>query len=102
MNKVEFALHYAKYRHGDQKWSDKPYSYHLEQVLARVAATGCRDEDVLCAAILHDVMEDNDRVLIGEIDSLFGTRVERLVFLISSVATVDQMILTPRVKKDGY
>ncbi len=50
----EFAIQY----HGDQKYGDKPYVYHLDMVYKNLDNT-CLDW-CRCAAYLHDVLEDTD------------------------------------------
>ena len=58
MNKAwEFAIK----THGDQKYGDKPYSYHLEQVVENIMIRKFGDPMLsTCVAVawLHDVMED--------------------------------------------
>ena len=44
--------------HGDQRYGDKPYSYHLEQVAAVLTRFGLGTPELLAAAWLHDVLED--------------------------------------------
>ena len=45
---------------------------------ASIAGMLTKDEDIICAAVLHDVVEDTDRQL-EEIRELFGDRVAELV-----------------------
>lgn len=49
----EFAIQY----HGDQKYGDKPYVYHLDKVASYV---GNAHFKVQVVAYLHDVLEDTD------------------------------------------
>jgi guanosine-3',5'-bis(diphosphate) 3'-pyrophosphohydrolase len=83
------ALHYAATHHRDQRRKDRdgsPYINHpiaLLQILAVEA--GVTDADVLCAAVLHDVVEDCARTdadrerIEGEIAAQFGMQVLDIV-----------------------
>ena len=54
------AYEYAKAKHGDQlRRSGEPYIIHPVQV-AYTLATLNMDENTICAALLHDVLEDTD------------------------------------------
>lgn len=44
--------------HGDQRYGDKPYAYHLEQVAAVLTRFDLGTPELLAAAWLHDVLED--------------------------------------------
>lgn len=44
--------------HGDQRYGDKPYAYHLEQVAAVLTRFSLGTPELLAAAWLHDVLED--------------------------------------------
>ena len=46
--------------HGDQRYGDLPYGYHLEQVAAVLTRFGLGTPELLAAAWLHDVIEDTD------------------------------------------
>ena len=73
---VEFALRF----HGDQRRpTGAPYAEHLlEAVEVLVRGAGVSDQDVLCAAVLHDVVEDTP-CTIGDVRSAFGDRVADMV-----------------------
>lgn len=56
-----------------------PYVTHPMEVLAITRYMGdVVDEDVLCAAVLHDLLEETDTTL-GDIEKKFGERVAGLV-----------------------
>ena len=57
---------------------DKPYVYHLDRVAEVLIEFGFSDLEYLCAAYLHDVVEDTE-VPIDEIYRIFGATVGRLV-----------------------
>jgi (p)ppGpp synthase/HD superfamily hydrolase len=73
---VAFALRF----HGDQKRpTGVPYAEHLLEAL-EVLVRGAKvsDPDVLCAAVLHDVVEDTP-CTIGGVRAAFGDRVADMV-----------------------
>ncbi|MFF2022998.1 HD domain-containing protein [Streptomyces sp. NPDC058171] len=74
------AVAFAEEAHGDQKRpAGEPYVEHLLEVVEiLVSGAGVRDEDLLVAAVLHDVVEDTDRTA-GEVGERFGPRVEEWV-----------------------
>jgi len=73
---VEFATRY----HGDQRRpTGVPYLEHLLEALeVLVRGAGVTDPDVLCAAVLHDVVEDTPCTL-DDVRVAFGDRVAGLV-----------------------
>ena len=73
---VTFALRF----HGDQKRpTGAPYAEHLLEALeVLVRGAGVSDPDVLCAAVLHDVVEDTP-CTIGGVRAAFGDRVADMV-----------------------
>lgn len=72
--------------HAGQKRKDgRPYATHPAAVRdILVNELGVSDEDVLVAALLHDVVEDT-RVPLSEIEERFGPRVAGMVGLLSKV-----------------
>ena len=76
------ALAFAAHKHRDQRRKDpaaSPYINHpiaLADVL--VNEGGVTDVEVLCAALLHDTVEDTDTTP-QEIEGAFGARVARIV-----------------------
>ena len=73
------AAKYAVECHSEQKRkiSGAPYVLHPFEV-ATIAATMTDDEDVLIAALLHDVVEDTPAT-IDDVERLFGDKVGALV-----------------------
>jgi (p)ppGpp synthase/HD superfamily hydrolase len=75
---IEFAVkaHRGQYRDGD---CPLPYITHPLDVLANLRYTGeITDTDMLCTAVLHDVVEESG-VTFEEIEKQFSTRVRDLV-----------------------
>jgi len=73
---TEFALRF----HGDQRRpTGAPYAEHLLEALeVLVRGAGVSDPGVLCAAVLHDVVEDTP-CTIGDVRSAFGDRIADMV-----------------------
>ena len=73
---VTFALRF----HGDQKRpTGAPYLEHLlEAVEVLVRGAGVTDPHVLCAAVLHDVVEDTP-CTVADVRDAFGGRVAEMV-----------------------
>jgi GTP pyrophosphokinase len=83
---VAFALRF----HGDQKRpTGAPYAEHLLEALEfLVRGAGVSDPGVLCAAVLHDVVEDTP-CTIGEVRAAFGDRVAGMVGWVTKPETAD-------------
>jgi len=79
MNNFDKAIYFATKKHSGavRKLSPQPYILHPMEV-ASIAATMTSDIDTLCAALLHDVVEDAG-VSIDEIKDEFGPKVAELV-----------------------
>ena len=76
---IAAAITFASEKHGDQMYGDKPYSYHLLQVLDKV-----QEESLVVrlTAILHDVLEDTDATYL-EVAQAFGFDVAVAVLLLT-------------------
>lgn len=75
------ALNFAAVRHRHQRRKGKrgaPYVNHLIEVAHLLTTHGVEDEDVLVAAVLHDVVEDTPAT-VGEVRQRFGPRVAEIV-----------------------
>lgn len=76
------ALSFAAEKHRDQRRKDdhgSPYINHpiaVARVLCEEA--GVTDSPILCAALLHDTVEDTDTCA-DELELLFGTAIRRVV-----------------------
>ena len=89
LRRLVAALNYAATHHKDQRRKDRdgsPYINHPITLLHILAVeAGVTDSDVLCAAVLHDVIEDcadseaerDQRA--AEIDAMFGSEVLAIV-----------------------
>ncbi len=74
------AMAFAAGHHGDQRRpTGVPYTEHLLEALeVLVRGAGVTSPEILCAAVLHDVVEDTSCTL-EEISAAFGPRVADLV-----------------------
>lgn len=76
---IDKAITFAALAHKDmvRKGTGQPYIFHPLEVLSLVSLMS-DDDEVLCAAILHDTVEDTP-VSIEDIKSEFSERVAKLV-----------------------
>ena len=82
---VERAYGFAKVAHdGQLRASGEPYITHPLAVATIVARYGA-DEATICAALLHDTVEDTP-VTLEQIEGLFGVRVASLVEQLTDVS----------------
>ena len=76
---IDQAIRFAALAHKDmkRKGSGQPYIFHPLEVLNLVSMMTL-DDDILCAAVLHDTVEDTDAT-IDDIRNEFGEHVAKLV-----------------------
>jgi guanosine-3',5'-bis(diphosphate) 3'-pyrophosphohydrolase len=74
------AVSYAEAHHGDQQRpTGVPYLEHLLEALeVLVRGAGVTSPEILCAAVLHDVVEDTDAT-VDDVRAAFGPAVAELV-----------------------
>ena len=85
---VEEAVRYAEEKHRDQKRKDgSPYIIHPLAVAEIVAEIGL-DTDAICAALLHDCIEDTSASY-DEISRRFGSTVAELVEGVTKLTRVE-------------
>ncbi len=84
MTKLEKAESFAKEKHLKMTRKDgiTPYSTHLASVVSRLKGMGIANEDVLCAAWLHDTMEDTNT----SFDDIFEQFGRDVAILVSSLS----------------
>ena len=68
--------------HGDQMYGDKPYEVHLQAVRDVLVEFGYKDEEMLAAAWLHDILEDTDYP-VKDLAFKFGGDVTAMVWAVS-------------------
>jgi GTP diphosphokinase / guanosine-3',5'-bis(diphosphate) 3'-diphosphatase len=76
------ALAFAAHKHRDQRRKDAEASPYINHPIALADALvnegGVTDTEVLCAALLHDTVEDTDTTE-AELADAFGPRIARIV-----------------------
>ena len=86
--KVQKAYDFAARVHADQKRrSGEPYIIHPTQV-AYILAQMKMDDETLCAAFLHDTVEDTDTTL-NDIKEMFGAKVAMLVDGVTKLGKIE-------------
>lgn len=89
------ALAFAAEKHKNQRRKDldaSPYINHpiaLANVLANEA--GIYDTDVLCAAVLHDTVEDTETTA-SELEARFGARICGIVMEVTDDKTLEKQV----------
>lgn len=99
MNKVEKAKRFAADAHNGRpkkgvavdsmgrqvrKFSGIPYIVH-PMAVAALLEQYVGDEDAICCALLHDVVEDTE-VTMEEVDEIFGPRVAKMVLHVTEIS----------------
>ncbi len=100
---IKKALQFAARKHHGQMRKETeplPYVTHLFSVAILVAEDGA-DDEVVCAALLHDSLEDTDTTE-EEISSLFGERVLELVLSVTEKKEIEGKKLTWKERKADY
>lgn len=85
-DKICQVLKFADRAHEGQvrKYTGEPYIYHPIAV-ANLVASVTSDIDMICAALLHDTVEDCD-VTLSQIRDAFGADVERHVYWLTDAS----------------
>ena len=84
---IKKAYELAKEKHGDQcRMSGEPYIIHPMNVAYIVANLGLDDEAV-CAALLHDVVEDTD-LTSEELKNIFGESIAEMVAGVTKLGSI--------------
>lgn len=90
---IERAAAYADAAHEGQTYGEDarrglpgyPYIFHVLHAYKVAQRFAIADEGILCAILLHDVLEDTDREYL-EIYDLFGPRVAMLVDAVTNMS----------------
>lgn len=79
---IDEAIEFATKAHAGQfrKGTKRPYIVHPIEV-ADIVATMTQDEEIICAAVLHDTIEDCQNVTEDILKEKFGERVASMVVL---------------------
>lgn len=100
MDIIEKALKFATHAHEGQvrKYTGDPYIVHPIAV-SKIVESVTDDKEVICAALLHDTVEDTD-VSLEQLENEFGSRVALLVENLTDISTLDQGNRKTRKKID--
>lgn len=102
MNRIEHAAEFAKTAHESidqrRKYTNEPYIVHPAKV-ASIVASVTDDENMICAAWLHDVVEDTP-IALSEIESIFGEDIAHLVDGLTNVSKLEDGNRNARVALD--
>ena len=86
--KIDRAYHFAADYHRDQRRrSGEPYINHPVEVALILCKDLHMDEDTICAALLHDTVEDTPATL-AQISDLFGETVAELVDGVTKLTSI--------------
>ena len=90
IDKIKQAFLYAKELHeGQTRLSGEPYIMHPVSVAEILAGLGL-DTDSICAALLHDTVEDcPDKTDLTQITKMFGSDVALLVDGVTKIKSID-------------
>ena len=95
--RINFAYQYAKVAHeGQKRFSGEEYITHPLEVSYRVLDF-YPDEDMVVAALLHDVSEDTDYTL-DDIEGKFGPAVRNLVYGLEKLSKVRSSLNEPEIE----
>lgn len=83
MNQVSKAARFAADMHADQKYGELPYTKHLADVVEVLSRFHISDDEMVCAAWLHDSVEDTETT-VTQIQTMFGDRVADLVYRVTN------------------
>ncbi len=78
---LEKAIDFAVEKHKGQTrktWNKIPYIVHPLQVMYNLGRLGIEDENTLCGAVLHDVLEDTSTTY-SELSYVFGSYIANVV-----------------------
>ena len=99
---LERAIEFATQAHSGQyrKYTGEPYINHPLAVMEIVRGVPGHTEEMLVAAVLHDVVEDTD-VSLMEITEKFGNVVSDLVLHLTDISTPEDGNRLKRKRKDA-
>ena len=86
---LDIAIQYANDRHDGQMYGDKPYAFHLDQVLNNCQELGLNIECQI-VSVLHDILEDTCHTdeefitIYSEIRKMFGSKIAYHVGILTS------------------
>ena len=101
---VTKADRFAELAHGSEgqlrKYTGEPYIVHPREVAEIVRSVSGHTTEMICAALLHDTVEDCTLVEIEVIHDLFGTKIAGLVDWLTDVSEPSDGNRAVRKQKD--
>ena len=94
--KLKRALDFSEKKHGNQMYGDKPYMFHINDVVGVAQRLGY-DETIQIACALHDVLEDTDATQ-KENCNEFGAEIFNILWNVSDLEGFSREVR----KKEGY
>jgi (p)ppGpp synthase/HD superfamily hydrolase len=85
---LDAALELASGAHADQARKDGSAFIGHPRAVSEILAAAGFDQEVLAAALLHDVVEDSE-IEVGEVERRFGPRVAELVAAMTEDPTIE-------------
>ena len=96
---IQKAYNYALENHGTQlRKSGEPYIIHPTNVAYTIAELGL-DEQTICAALLHDVVEDTN-VTFDELEKEFSPEIIEALKLLTHDKNVDYLEYVRKIKNN--
>ena len=96
---IQKAYNYALEKHGTQlRKSGEPYIIHPTNVAYTIAELGL-DEQTICAALLHDVVEDTN-VTFDELEKEFSPEIIEALKLLTHDKNVDYLEYVRKIKNN--
>lgn len=89
LNAFDLVIHEMCREKGFKRHDGQHYYYHLIDVAQILLNFGIRDEDIITAALLHDLLEDVNWASAEYIRDTFGPRVAQIVGLLTKRPGVD-------------
>lgn len=81
---VDRAENFAQVAHAGQTYDEEtPYIVHLREVVRVLKSFGVHEPTMICAAFLHDVIEDTSKSY-KDVQSRFGLEVAELVYSVTN------------------
>ena len=101
MSKIIEARNFAKKKHTGQlrKNGKTPYYFHLKDVVKNLKKMKVLDEDIICAAWLHDTIEDTDTDF-DVIQERFGKNVAKIVVSVTKDSRLSKKQQEAKYAKD--
>ncbi|HEY9774693.1 MAG TPA: HD domain-containing protein [Planktothrix sp.] len=96
------AYRLAKYGHQSQRREGgQRYFEHVKAVAAMLVIIGVRDANVICAALLHDVIEDTFILFFEDIEEWFGKDVCHPVNMVTKRKGISKRLYFSRLSGDS-